>query len=136
MRLTIAVQQQRNKRKMEMENVVPKRRVKLSASHRHEIDLFLSPTHAVLPSAPTSSSRIATPIPNLSAGDYETPKMKRARTASLSAPNLSACDCRVKSQSDYHPLAAIDSAVKFATLSQASYGDVPTSNLKGGCDIM
>ena len=134
LRLKIALQQhQRNKRKME--NVVPKRRVQLSASHRQEIDLFLSPTRAALPSAPTSSSRIATPISNLSAGDYETPKKKRARIASLSAPNLSAGDCRVQSQSKYHPLAAIDSAVNIATLSQASYGDVPTSNLKGGCDM-
>jgi hypothetical protein len=129
-----ALHQQRNQ-KMETENVVPKRRVQLSANQRSEIDLFLSPTRAALPSARTSSSRIATPMPNFSTGDYETPKKKRARIAPLSAPNLSAGDCRVQSQSKSYPLAAIDSAVNIATLSQASYGDVPTSNLKGGCDM-
>jgi len=52
--------------------------------------------------------------------------------------------CREKGQFDSRPLAAIDSAVKFGTptvsspplrLSQSSYGDVPTSNLKGAFDM-
>jgi hypothetical protein len=138
-RLKLALQQQRNhNKKRKMENVVPKRRVKVSANQRSEIDLFLSPKRAALPSAPTSSSRIATPMPNFSAGDYETPKKKRACIAPLSAPNLSAGDCRVQSQSKSYSQAAIDfdSAVNIATLSQASYGSVPTSNLKGGRDDM